>query len=62
MQHLSNGIVILQCVRTQNALTLISDIVEESDFSDTADNSTYVSDVQSLITKSILNSFSAKMF
>ena len=38
-------------VRRQNALTLISEIVEENDFSDTAYNSTYVSDVQSLIVK-----------
>ena len=34
--------------------TLISEIVEESDFSDTAYNSEYVSDVQSLIAKSTL--------
>ena len=36
----------------QNKLTLISEIVEESDFSGTAHNSAYVSDVQSLISKS----------
>ena len=44
-------------VRRQNALTLISEIVEESDFSDTAYDSTYVSDVHSLITKSTLQQF-----
>ena len=41
-------------VRGQNALTLSLDIAEESDFSDTAYNSTYVIDVQSLIAKSML--------
>ena len=39
-------------MRRQNALTLSSDIVQESDFSDTAYNSAYVSDLQSLIAKS----------
>ena len=38
-------------VHRQNTLTLSSEIIEESDFSDTAYNSTYVSDVQSLIAK-----------
>ena len=40
----------------QNALTLIyiSEIVQESDFSNTAYNSVYVSDVQSLIAKNTL--------
>ena len=38
-------------VRKRNALTLIPEIVEESDFSDLAYNSTYVNDVQSLIAK-----------
>ena len=41
-------------MRRQNALILISEIVEQSDFSDTAYNSTYVGDVQSLIAKSTL--------
>ena len=41
-------------VRRQNALTLILENVEESNFSDIAYNSTYVSDVQSLIAKGIL--------
>ena len=41
-------------VRRQNTVTLSSEIVQESDFSDAADNSAYVSDVQSLITKSTL--------
>ena len=38
----------------QNALTLSLKIVQESDFSDMAYNSAYVSDVQSLIAKSTL--------
>ena len=38
-------------VLMQNALTLISEIAQESDFSDTAYKFTYVSDVQSLTTK-----------
>ena len=46
MQPLSNSIVIFQCVCRPNALSLSSDIVEVSDFSDTAYNSTYVSDVR----------------
>ena len=41
-------------VSRQSALTLTSEIVVESDFSDTAYNSAYVSDVQSLIAKSTL--------
>ena len=41
-------------VRRQNALTLILENVEESDFSDTAYNCAYVSDVRSLIAKVIL--------
>ena len=44
-------------VRRQNALTLISEIVEESDYSDATYNSTYVSDVQSLIAKNTLQQF-----
>ena len=48
---------IYTAVRRQNTLTLGSYIVEESDFSDTAYNSTYVSDVQSLIVKSTLQQF-----
>ena len=44
-------------VRRQNALTLISEIVEESDFSETACNFAYVSDVKSLIAKSTLQQF-----
>ena len=44
-------------MRRQNTLTLSSEIVEESDFSDAAYNSEYVSDVQSLITKSTLQQF-----
>ena len=40
-----------------NALILISEIVDFNDVSDTAYNSAYVSDVQSLITKSILQHF-----
>ena len=38
-------------VHRQNTLTLISEIVEESDFSETAYNATSVSDVQSMIAK-----------
>ena len=38
-------------VRRQNALTLSSEIVEESDFSDVSYNSAYLSDVQSLSAK-----------
>ena len=49
-------------MRRQNTLTIISEIVEESDFSDTAYNSTYVSGVQSLIAKVICNNFSLKLF
>ena len=44
-------------VRRQNTLTLSSKSVEESDFSDTAYNSAYVNDVQSLIAKSTLQHF-----
>ena len=33
-------------MRRQHALTLMSDVVEESDFSGTAYNSTHISDVQ----------------
>ena len=40
-----------------NTLTLSSEIVQEGDFSDTACNSAYVSDVQSLISKIILQLF-----
>ena len=43
-------------VSRQNALTLISEFVEENDFSDTACNAAYVSDVQSLIAKRTLES------
>ena len=39
-------------VHWQNALNFISEIVEGCNFSDTAYNCTYVSDVQSLIAKS----------
>ena len=49
-------------VRRQNTLTLISEIVEWHNFSDTADNSTYVSDVQSFITKVLCSNFSANIF
>ena len=38
-------------VRRQNTLTLSMEVVEETDFSDTAYNSAYVSDVHSLIAK-----------
>ena len=38
-------------VRRQNTLTLISEIVEESDFNEATFNSAYVSDVQSLSQK-----------
>ena len=38
-------------VRRQNTQTHISEIVEESNFSGTAYNSTYVSDVRNLIAK-----------
>ena len=38
-------------VRRQNTLTLISENVEKNNFSDTAYNSAYVSDVQSFIVK-----------
>ena len=41
-------------VRRQNALTLILEIVEENDFSNTAYNSAYISDEQILIPKSTL--------
>ena len=46
-------------MRRQNVPTLRSEIVQESDFSDTAYNSGYVSDVhvQSLITTSTLSQF-----
>ena len=49
-------------VRRQNILTLSSKIVLDSDFSDTAYNSAYVSDVQSLVAKVLCNNFSAKIF
>ena len=49
------------CVRRQNALTLILENVEESDFSDTTYNSTYVCDVQSLMLKVLGNNYSAKL-
>ena len=49
--------VAFTAVSSQNTLTLISEIVEESDFSDAAYNSAYVSDVQSLIAKSTLQQF-----
>ena len=42
-------------LRWQDALTL-------NDFSNTAYNSTYVSDVQSFITKVLCNNFSANIF
>ena len=38
-------------VRRQNTLTLISEIVEKNNFSDTAYNSAYVTDVQSFTVK-----------
>ena len=41
-------------VRRQSALTLKSEIVQESHFSETTCNSAYVSDVQSLIAKKYL--------
>ena len=44
-------------VRWQNDLTLISEIVKESDFSDPAYNSAYVGDVESLIAKTTLEQF-----
>ena len=44
-------------MRTQNTLTLSLKTFEENDVSDTAFNSTYVSDVQSLIEKSTLQQF-----
>ena len=49
-------------VRKQNTLTLILNIVAESDFSDTSYNSTYVSHAQSLIAKVFYNNFSTKIF
>ena len=49
-------------MRRQNARTLILEIVEESDFSDTTYNSTYVSVVQILIAKRICNIFWLKSF
>ena len=48
---------ICTAVRRQNTLTVSSYIVVEGDFSDTAYNSAYVSDVQSLIVKSTLQQF-----
>ena len=48
---------ICTAMRRQNTLTLGSYIAQESNFSDTAYNSTYVSDVQSLIAKSTLEQF-----
>ena len=44
-------------VRGQDALTLSSEILQESDNSDTAYSSVYVSDVQSLIAKSTFQQF-----
>ena len=41
-------------MRKQNELTLISEIVGESDFNDVAYNSAYVSDVRCLVAKSSL--------
>ena len=49
-------------VRRQNTLTLISENLLESDFSDTAHNSAHVSDVQSLIAKSTLQQFFGYIF
>ena len=49
-------------MRRQNALTLISDFVEENDFSDTDYNSAYVSDVQSLIAKKYFATIRLKSF
>ena len=46
----------------QKALTLIPEIAEESEFNDTTYNSTYVSDVQSLIKKALYNNFWTKIF
>ena len=54
--------IMYAAVHRQNALTLILEIVEESDFSDAGYNATYVSDVQSLITKSTLQQFFGKIF
>ena len=45
---------VLTCADKKNHLTLSKEIVQESNFSDTAYNSAYVSDVQSLIAKSTL--------
>ena len=45
----------------QNALTHISEIADVSNFSDTAYNSAYVCDVQSLIAKCTLKQFSTKI-
>ena len=56
----SNSLIIgmaYATVRTQNTLTLSLKTFEENDVSDTAFNSTYVSDVQSLIVKSTLATF-----
>ena len=44
-------------MRMPNALTLISEIDQDCDFSDTAYNSTQVSNVQSLIAKHTLQQF-----
>ena len=48
--------------RAQTKRSNFEGIVEESDFSDTAYNSTYVSDVQSLIVKSNLQQFFCQVF
>ena len=41
------NLCVMKIHRRQNTPTLSSEIVQESDFSDTADNSAYVSDEQS---------------
>ena len=60
--HVSLTSSIYFAVRRQNALTLSSEIIKESNFSDNAFNSAYVSDVQSLITKVVCNNFLANFF
>ena len=49
--------------QTKKTLTLSLEIVGESDFSDMAYNSAYLSDVQSMIAKKVhCNIFSTKIF
>ena len=49
-------------VRRQKTLTVSSEVVQGSDFSNATYNSVYVSDVQSLMAKVLCNNFFIKIF